>query len=410
MFGGVTAPGIFFVNQYAFPDEAATAQMLADLVDTCREAGVECQVVCSDRSYAEPMRRYPREEALDGVRYSRAAATGFGRSSRLGRVLDYATFLAGALGRLLSGPRPSVIVGMSTPPILGAVAVAAARVRKTTSAYWAMDVYPDLAFELGALREGSLSGCVFGAISRWTLRNADLVIALGETMAERLTAAGAKRVEVIHNWADGGAIRPTAAEESGWRRARGWEGRLSVVYSGNMGLAHEFETILDAASQLADEVWVGFVGGGPRRTEVEKGAARRGLSNVEFHPPVPREGLGDLLAAGDVHLVTLRPGMPGLLVPSKLYGILAAGRPVVYVGPAEGEAYEIVSRSGCGTCVANGDVMGLSEALRRYRRDPLLRAKEGGCARRAFESSFTKEGQTARIVAFLTTLAGRGAN
>jgi colanic acid biosynthesis glycosyl transferase WcaI len=402
-------PRLVFVNQYAFPDEAATAQLLADLVEACREAGAECGIVCSDRSYGDPARRHAREEVVNGVRYSRATATGFGRSSRLGRVVDYATFLWGAMWRLLSGTRPDVVVGMSTPPILGALAVLAARFRGCRSAYWAMDVYPDLAFALGAMRPGGLAGWVFGALSRWALRKADLVIALGDTMAERLRDLGGRNVVAVHNWADGNAIRPMPAEHSSWRRAGGWDGRLSVVYSGNMGVAHEFDTLLDAAAQLGDEVWFAFVGGGPRRIEVEEGAARRGLSNVEFHPPVPREGLGDLLAAGDVHMVTLRPGMPGLLVPSKLYGILAAGRPVVYVGPAEGEAWETVSGSGCGTCLANGDVMGLVEALRRYGRDPLLRATEGGCARLAFESSFTKERQTARIVASLTALAGRGA-
>jgi colanic acid biosynthesis glycosyl transferase WcaI len=403
------APRLVFVNQYAFPDEAATAQLLSDLVGACQKAELECRVVCSDRSYAEPACRYAHEEVADGVRYLRAAATGFGRSSRLGRVVDYATFLFGALWRLLPGPRPDVVVGMSTPPILGALAVLAARFRGSRSAYWAMDVYPDLAFALGAMRPGSLAGRVFGTLSRWTLREADLVIALGDTMAESLRDLGGRNVVVVHNWADGDAIRPMLAEDSSWRRAQGWDGRLSVIYSGNMGLAHEFETVLDAAAQLGDEARFAFVGGGPRRAEVEEGVARRGLSNVEFHQPVPREGLGDLLAAGDVHIVMLRPGMPGLLVPSKLYGILAAGRPVVYVGPAEGEAWEIVSGSGCGTCLANGDATGLAEALRRYGRDSLLRAEEGGCARRAFESSFTKEGQTARIVASLTALAGGGA-
>ncbi len=395
-----------FVNQYAFPDEAATAQLLADLVGACREAGAECLVVCSGRSYSNPSRRYSGEEVIDGIRYSRSAATGFGRSHSLGRVADYATFLTGALWRLLSGPRPDAIVGMSTPPILGAMAVLAARFRGCRSAYWAMDVYPDLAFALGVIRPAGLAGRAFGALSRWTLREADLVIALGDTMAGRLRDLGGGNVVAVHNWGDGHAIRPMPADSSSWRRARGWDRRLSVVYSGNMGMAHEFETLLDAAEQLGSEARFAFVGGGPRRVEVEEGAARRRLSNVEFHAAVQREDLGDLLVAGDLHVVTLRPEMPGLLVPSKLYGILAAGRPVVYVGPAEGEAYEVVSRSGCGTCLANGDATGLSETLRRYGSDPDRRVEEGRRARVVFEANFTKEGQTAKLVAMLTALTG----
>jgi len=398
----VTAPRLLFVNQYAFPDEAATAQLLADLVDTCRRAGAECRVVCSDRSYANAARRYPHEEVLNGVRYSRAAATGFGRSSRLGRVIDYATFLLGAMGRLLSGHRPDVVLGMSTPPILGALAVLAARLRGCRSAYWAMDVYPDLAFELGAMKPNSVLGRAFAVLSRWTLRRADLVIALGETMAGRLSMAGARNVAVVHNWADGDAIRPMKAEESRISAEREWTGKFVVLYSGNLGLAHEFDTLLAAAEALREEgVLVAFCGGGPRRAEVEAEAERRSLTNVEFHPSVCREELGDLLAAGQLHAVTMRPRMAGLLVLSKVYGILAAGRPVLYVGPAEGEIHDIVTKGNVGASIRGGDVKGLVAAISRYRSDEALRTETGRRARELFEGNFRRDGQARKILDLL---------
>lgn len=402
----MTAPRLLFVNQYAFPDEAATAQLLADLVDTCRRAGAECRVVCSDRSYADAARRYPHEEVLNDVRYSRAAATGFGRSSRLGRVIDYATFLLGAMGRLLSGHRPDVVLGMSTPPILGALAVLAARLRGRRSAYWAMDVYPDLAFELSAMKPNSVLGRAFAVLSRWTLRRADLVIALGETMAGRFSMAGARNVAVVHNWADGDAIRPMKAEESRISAEREWTGKFVVLYSGNLGLAHEFDTLLAAAEALREEgVLVAFCGGGPRRAEVEAEAKRRSLTNVEFHPSVCREELGDLLAAGQLHAVTMRPRMAGLLVPSKVYGILAAGRPILYVGPAEGEIHDMISREDVGSSVRGGDVIRLVAEIRRFRDEPAERARAGKRARDLFDAKFTRSGQTGKLVGLLANLA-----
>ena len=396
---------IVFVNQYAFPDEAATAQMLSDLVKKCEETGFGCHVICSDRSYADRERRYDRTEVVGRVGYSRVRTTSFGREGTVGRVLNYLTFLLGALLRLLSGPRPDVIVGMSTPPVLGALAVLVAKLRRCRSVYWAMDVYPDIAFALGAMDPRGAMGSVFGIVSGWTLREANLVLALGDTMAARLRGLGARHVLVVHNWADGSAIQPRKSDESLWRRRQRWDGKLAVVYSGNMGLAHEFETLLEAASLLGEQARFVFVGDGPRRRDVEDGSRRRCLLNVEFHDAVPRERLSDLLAAGDVHVVTLRPGLPGLLVPSKVYGILAAGRPIVYVGPTEGEVFEIVSGGGCGACIENGRASELAEVLRAYGEESQRRVEEGARGREMFEMSFAKERQTFRIIEALQALA-----
>jgi glycosyltransferase involved in cell wall biosynthesis len=398
-----------FANQYAWPDAAATAQLMNDVVEEASAQGVQCRGVASDRGYSDPSVRYPRDETRGSARYQRAPATAFGRERVIGRVTDYMTFLAGAAWRLLRGGRPDVVVGMSTPPILGALAVAAARIRGARSAYWAMDVYPDLAFELGAMRPNSVLGRAFAALSRWTLRRADLVIALGETMAGRLSTAGARNVAVVHNWADGDAIRPMKAEESRISAERKWTGKFVVLYSGNLGLAHEFDTLLAAAEALREEgVLVAFCGGGPRRAEVEAEVKRRSLTNVEFHPSVCREELGDLLAAGQLHAVTMRPRMAGLLVPSKVYGILAAGRPILYVGPAEGEIHDIISREDVGSSVRGGDVIRLVAEIRRFRDEPAERARAGKRARDLFDAKFTRSGQTCKLVALLANLA-RGA-
>ena len=390
-----------FLNQYFPPDEAATAQILGDLASEAARAGMAVRVICGDRSYFDPSRRYPHRERWHGVAIERVRRSGFGRQAAVGRMVDYATYLIGTLIRALSGPKPDVIVALSTPPILGALGAAVARIRGARSVYWVMDVYPDIAFELGALRAGSVAGRIFAAISRWTLRSSGLVIALGDTMATRLRDAGAKNVIAVHNWADGEAIRPLPSAQSQYRRARGWRERFVVLYSGNLGLAHEFETVLDAAARLADRpVVFAFVGSGPRLDEARAIAAHRRLANVEFHPHVTREDLGDLLAAGDLHLVTLRPGIPGLLVPSKVYGILAAGRPTLYVGPDEGEVRAIVRR-GCGAAVPNGDVDRLVETIEVYRTDETRRRREGLAARRLVDAEFTNARQTGLILAAL---------
>ena len=402
---------VVLLNLYYAPDEAATAQLLADVGAGLAAAGNEVVAVCSDRAYADPRQRYPRNETIDGVSVRRVRSSGFGRGHAIGRLLDYLSFYVGAGVEVLFRADPDVVIALTTPPMVAALGVLASKLRHGRSVFWVMDVYPELAFELGVLRRGSMAARTLRALSVWILRRSDRVVALDDAMAEKLRTLGAGRVVVIHNWADDASIAQGSAGESPLRQEWGWRGRFVVLYSGNLGLAHEFETVLDAAEKFRNrrDVLFAFVGGGPRRAAAEAEVTRRGLPNVEFRPYVPRERLGDSLPAGDVHLVTLRPNMPGLLVPSKIYGILAAARPTIYIGPAAGAVYEIVSGGACGTVLANGDADGLAAAIESYAGDPERRRREGVAARRLFEDRHAKHHGVAAFTSLVTSLSRNGA-
>jgi glycosyltransferase involved in cell wall biosynthesis len=366
--------------------------MLSDLGARLAAAGHEVTAICSDRSYAQPKLRYPLREVIDGVRVRRVPTTAFGRRSKVGRAADYSAFLFGAAFRLLFGTRVDSVVVLTTPPMVAAIPLLVSRLRHFRVVFWSMDVYPELAFRLEAVRRESFGGRILSRIAEWILRSADVTIALGDSMAGLLRKAGAQNVEVVHNWADETAIVPMKPTERSSRAEWGWTRRFVLLYSGNLGLAHEFETVIAAARRLSSEmpnILFAFIGVGPRLNEVRQ--ATRDLSNVEFRDFVPRAKLGESLAAADVHVVTLRPGMAGLLVPSKIYGILAAGRPTIYVGPAEGEIHDIVTTGRCGASIRNQDVDGLVGAIRDYACDPFRRDREGESARSTFERNYTKE-------------------
>jgi len=384
---------VVLVNQYYAPAEAATAQLLTDLGEHLVREGHAVTVICSRRSYPDPSLLYPVAETVDGVRVVRTWTTGFGRGSALGRMVDYLGFMAGAARCLVLERDVDVVVSLTTPPLLATVGWVASRLRGACSVCWVMDIYPELAFALGMLRRRSVIGRLLGVVGRATLLRSDAVVALGETMARRLGEDGAQQVSVVHNWADGEAIRAHAPTDSPLRRAWGWGDRCVFLYSGNLGLAHEFDTLLAAAEAVRDDrdILFAFVGDGPRLQYVEREVERRGLRNVEFRPHVSRESLGDSLTAADVHLVTLRDGVAGLVVPSKIYGILAAGRPTLYVGPDVGEVVEILREGDCGLRVAVGDDDSMAEAVRRYSGDEERRGEEGRRARRLFDERFTKQ-------------------
>jgi glycosyltransferase involved in cell wall biosynthesis len=398
---------VVLLNQYYLPSEAPTGVLLGDVGAALVAAGHSVTAICARRDYADPELRYRARERIGGVTVRRTFGTGFGRRSRATRLLDYGSFLLGASLRLLVERRPDVIVVLTTPPMLALPALLIARLKGARLVYWVMDVYPDLAFALGALRAGSIAGRSLERLARRLLVEADAVVALGEAMAERLRRGGARRVEAFHNWADGAAIRPLPIDDHPLRRAWGWTDRFVVVYSGNLGLAHEFDTVLDAAERLVGrpDVRIAFVGGGPRRDGLEREVRRRRLSNVEFRPWMESRDLGLSLTAGDLHLVTLRPGLGGLLVPSKIYGVLAAGRPSIYVGPQDGEVASLLDAGGCGCTIEPGDGGALAAAIAAYADEAALCAEHGRRARALFERGFDRERGVERWVGLVEGLA-----
>jgi colanic acid biosynthesis glycosyl transferase WcaI len=394
---------VILLNQFYAPDEAATAQILADLGEALARRGHAVVALCGDRSYADPDRRYAATETIAGVRVRRLRTTAFGRGSKLGRSIDYLSFYLRAAARLLFGERPDVVVALTTPPFIALAAIAAGLIRRFPVVFWSMDVYPDVAFELGALRRRSILGWLLRTVGRLLHSSADVIVALGETMAERLRADGGKNVVVVHNWADERADADQPSSSSILNPQSSIP--LTVMYSGNMGMAHEFETSLRAA-ELLPEVRFVFAGSGPRRDEIEKRSGELALPNVEMRGYAPRERLAESLRLADVHLVTLRESMPGLLVPSKIYGILAAGRPVVYVGPQRGEIFEIVREGECGEVIATGDVQALAGAIRCYQADPTLVRRHGANARRLYEQKFTRATSVGKLMDEIERAAG----
>jgi len=390
---------VLLVNQYYPPSDAPTGLLLADLAERLVVAGHRVSVLASRRAYEDARRSYPARERRRGVAVRRLRTTGFGRAGPGGRLLDYATFLVGASAHLVGRRRPDVVVTLSTPPMLATLAVASARLRQSKSVYWVMDVYPDIAFALGVLRADSLVGRALVRLARFALSRANVVVAPGEAMAEILRANGARVVESVPNWLAGEPI-PLEVDAQGLRGDWGWTGKLVVLYSGNLGLAYEFDTAIRAAQLLRDrpEVRFAFVGQGGRRGEIEAEVRRLGLANVELRDPLPRDRLALGLAAGDLHLVTLRAEAAGLLVPSKIFGTLAAGRPTLYVGPALSEVAALVTGANCGVRIEPGDAAGLAAAIRAYADDPERRRADGARARRAHDERYAPGRSLDRLV------------
>ena len=396
---------VLLLNQFFHPDLSATAQMATDLCEDLAAAGIEVTAVATRGSYLGGGRLAARGEHR-GVAIRRLWATSLGKRTVWHRALDYASFYASAAVAMAALPRHDVAVALTTPPLVAAAALVAKALRGTRLVYWVQDLYPEVAVAFGALGARSPAARLMAAVSRAVLARADRVVALGESMRERCIAAGAAadRAVVIPNWSDGAAVRSVPHRENPLRQGLAAGASCLVMYSGNLGQAHDLGTLLGAARALRDrgDVAFHFAGDGARRGEVE--AAARSLPNVRLGPYQPRERLGAALSAADLHLVSLAPELEGLLEPSKLYGVMAAGRPALFVGPPGSEVARTVERERCGLAFRNGDAAGLAAAIARLAGDGAERERMGRAAREALLRRYDRRVATARFRELLRSL------
>jgi glycosyltransferase involved in cell wall biosynthesis len=385
---------IVFVNRFFYPDISATSQILTDLARRLQHLGFEIHVVCSRLRYQSPADRLPAEETIDGIRVHRVWSTGFGRSSLTARALDYLSFYPTAMFRLARVlRRDDIVVAKTDPPLLSVVVGPVARLRSARVVNWLQDVFPEI---VGRVYAARLPQRVLDLLLRLrdrSLRRASMNVVLGSGMREylRRREVPETQLRIVENWAASEPGVPQAAKASRLRAGLGLGDKFVIGYSGNLGRAHDHATILRAASRLRDDPDVVFlmIGGGSGMSELEERARAEGLTNLKFLPYRPREELVDSLAAADVHLVTLLPDVEGLMVPSKLYGVMAAGRPTVFIGDASGEVARILRKADCGATVPCGDPGRLVAELMRVKTDPELRARLGANAARAYRQNYT---------------------
>jgi colanic acid biosynthesis glycosyl transferase WcaI len=383
---------IVFVNRFFYPDQSATSQILTDLAFHLAKTGVSVHVVTSRQVHDDPDSTLASDDSIQGVRVIRVWTTRFGRQKLPGRMLDYLTFYLSAAWSLFALVKPGdLVVAKTDPPLISVVAAMVVKSRGAKLVNWIQDLFPEVAGALGIGGVKGLEGLV-RSMRNWSLRTASKNVVIGDGMAKKLAEEGIKpdSIQVIHNWADGFAIQPLDREKNDLRQQWNLQDAFVVGYSGNIGRAHEFDTILDAAEKLnsATNIVFLFIGGGAQRNRIEEEARRRGLENIMFKPYQPRERLALSLTVPDVHLITLQPSLEGLIVPSKFYGIAAAGRPTIFIGSKNGEIPCILREAQCGFSIEKGQAEVVSRVIRELADDEETCLRLGRRARAVFDQRF----------------------
>ncbi|HXG89495.1 MAG TPA: glycosyltransferase family 4 protein [Vicinamibacterales bacterium] len=396
---------VCFFNRSYWPDTGATGQLLTELAeDLVSRHGLVVTVVSGlpRNTVPAPAAR----ETRNGVEVIRARGTTFDPRRFVGRALNYLTYFCSALVAALRLPAQDVVVAMTDPPIIGLAAIAACR-RRTRFVLFCQDIFPEVATLLEDFKS-PLVNRILDRINRVLIDRADRIVALGDRMARRLIeekGADAARVVVIHNWADVEAIVPSPRDNA-FAETHGLTSRFVILHAGNIGQGQNLDRVIAAAGILRDEPRVEFVfiGDGTRRAALVAEVESRSLPNVRFLGFQPRSEMRWTYASADVCLISLKPGLSGYIVPSKLYPILAAGRALIAAVDADSEVAMIAEQFKCGVVVANDDPQALADAIRTLVNDPARVAAMGARSRDA-ALHYSRERQVAAHATLLTSFA-----
>lgn len=354
MSGGTSRRSVVFVNRHYWPDVAATGQCLTDLAEFLAKVGWDVTVVTAKGGYRGDHHPGWTLGVHNGVRLLRVPCTSFGRSSTLGRLVDYATFGVASSLRLLVSSARGVVVALTTPPLLPLGVGLVTALRRGRFVIWSMDLHPEAEEAVGMFRRGGIVSRVTRRAMDIAYRLADRVIALGPYMKARLGAypgLDPDDVEVIPVWSRAEELERVPDGDNPLLHDPG-SGRTVVMYSGNAGFAHRFDEYLAAVERLAGDTGYRFlfVGGGPRRAEIERHLSAADVP-YEYGSYVPREQLAASLSLADVHIITLRSDMVGIAVPVKVFGAMAVEKPLLMIGPRGSETAELIEGAGCGWVV-----------------------------------------------------------
>ena len=404
---------ILFINQYFYPDTASTAQLLTELCISLASKH-KITVLCGAPSY-NPTKKIKVKGLFGRDKYQnvfiiRTASTGFSRNNMIGRSLNYLSYLLNASLASLIIEKPDIVVAMTDPPIVGLIGWLVQRRRKVPMVIIVNDLHPDIGVLLGKLRNRWIIKGLDMAV-RFILRKAEHVVTIGRSMQKRVIAkdVDVDKISIIPSWTDINLITPQP-KENPFSLEHGIVNDFVVMYSGNIGLSQNLHSIIDTAILLKDEPNIRFlfIGDGAAKGSLKQSVECHHLRNVSFLPYQPKEMLRHSLSSGDIHLVPLGKRLQGYIVPSKVYGIMAAGRPFIALVGEDSEIAEIVNQFDCGIVVEPDSPEALARTILELSGNPQYLEEMGHRGREAVVKHFSREAICKQYQKLFCEVVGRG--
>lgn len=395
------ASKFFLISQVFYPDEVSTAGLFTDLCAVLAEKGIETEVWCAQPSYSH-CKRQPRAAIHKGIKIKYLASTNFYKDSLAGRFLNILTFSTSVFFKILFSPEKGKIFTHTTPPTMGIFLSFVCRFRKRKLDYILLDIFPEGLVRLGKTSYHNPLVRFWHNLFKSSLRKCNRIIVIGRDMQKWISEIVPEctgKILYIPHWQSADIIRPEEYENNRLVKQYNLENNFTVQYSGNMGLWNDMETIGHSVTMLPDIKFM-LVGGGVRRKELFK-KIPDDHPNVVSLPFQPSGNLSCVLSACHAAIVSMRNGLEGMAVPCKIYGILAAGKPVIALVPEKSEIAMVVREEKCGIVVEPGDTDGFVNAVKYLLSNELKRKEMGENARRSFIMKYSTDRIAERYIKLL---------
>lgn len=380
-------PTFLIISQVYIPDPASVGQHIADAAAEMVKRGYRVIVYASARGYDDPSKKYSSRETLHGVDVRRLPLSSLGKSSIAIRLVAQWIFLIQAMVRGLFTRNLAGIMVSTSPPFCGFAGAVIATLRGVPVKYWLMDLNPDQMVAMGKLKQTSLPVKIFDWFNRVILRRSSDIVVLDRFMLERVIKKGVAveaKTAIMPPWPHEDELARIAHAENPFRKKQNLDGQFVIMYSGNHSPANPIKTILDAAERFQGDPSIVFmcIGGGGGKKEVEDKVAK-GIKNIRSLPYQPLNEIKYSLSAADVHIVSVGPGVVGIVHPCKVYGAMAVSRPILLLGPNPCHVSDLIDQHKIGWHIAHGDVDGAERVIKQIVATP--REELDAMGRRAAE-------------------------
>lgn len=400
---------LLIINQYFYPNIAATAQLLTDLSEDLADKDIDVTILTSHSSYLKGRLDVNKNGKYFKSAVIRLNSFTFGKTNTIHRILDYFSFYILAILKSLILPKHDVTLIMTNPPLIFFIGPIIKVFKKSKIICLVEDLYPDTAIALGFLKAKNLFVRIINLVSKLVFKYADMVIAISKNMETRLIEKGVEKnkIVIIDNWADKNQIYPVTEKDNWFLKEHNLQNEFIIEYSGNMGLGHDFDTILKSSEKLKqyENIKFLFIGDGGRKQEILRYQENKKLKNIIFLPYQDRKDLACSISAGDISIISLKAELEGCIMPSKLYGILAAARPIIFVGDKRSDIADIINKANCGFQIDEGDENSFIEkVLLLYNNKSLLNTL-GDNGLRYFLKHFERKLAIEKYYHFITSLS-----
>lgn len=391
------------ISQVFYPDQVSTGNLFTNLCSVIAGDNIEVEVWSAHPSYTES-KRQPKILVYKGIKIRYLSSTNFAKSSLPGKIINTVTFTVSAGLKILFSHDKTPVWTHTTLPLVGIVLSFICSFKKRKFIYILLDIFPEGLIRVGRVSKKNPFIRLWNKLFIMSLMKSEKIIVIGRDIkkwVDDICTECQKKTEYIPHWQDDSLIYPMDFEENKFIQEMGLKDKFVVQYSGNMGLWNEIKTLGKAVKKNIENIEFIFVGGGIRKKELFDEFSVAVQQNVLILPFQPNENFNNILSASHVHLVTLREGLEGMAVPCKIYGILAAGRPVIALVPELSEIAFLVREEQCGIVINPTDLDGFINAICLLKSDEILTKKLGQNGRKAFEKKYTTRIAAERYKALL---------